>query len=229
MNKWFFIFSIFLMGGLVVPSYSSVKKEDHSKELLKLLHRVKNRYQKAPSVKMDFTKKIKSSFGFDQKSEGFFKGLFKKNSHFFRLEVPEKTLLVFDGKNIWSVTYPPKGFKGPVQVIQGSNDQIKGFDQIWSSLFGTEEIEKNFKISSMKWEQNGEEADYSLQPKSKKIILQSFRLKINHLARVIQELSYKDDLDNWTTYTFKNIRLTEKIEKTEFSFKPPKGAVVEKL
>ena len=229
MNKINLITSIFILSILVFDKTQAAKSEEFPQELSKLLYKVKSRYQKAPSVKMDFTKKIKSNFGFDQESEGFFKGLFKKNSHFFRLEVPKKTLLIFDGKNIWSMTYPPKGFKGPVQVIRGNKDQIQGFDQIWSSLFGSQEIEKNFKIISMKWEKDGEEAVYSLSPKDKKISLQSFRLKINHLARVIQELSYKDDLDNWTTYTFKNIRLTEKTDKKDFSFKPPKGAVVEKL
>ncbi len=208
-------------------AFAAERGSDNKLELKKRFVQIKKRYKKAASVKMNFTKKTSSEFGFNKVEKGYFTGVFQRKNSLFRLEIPKKSILIFDGKQVWSVVFPASGFNYPPQVLKSRKGKALELNKFWSSIFGFADIEENFTILSMKWGLRKELAIYTLKPKRGTASLNKFVLKINRFARIIQELSYTDDLGNQMSYVFSNVRLTEKIKKDIFKFKIPEGSIVE--
>lgn len=53
-------------------------------------------------------------------------------------------------------------------------------------------------------------------------------IKFNKTKKTIHSFSYKDDLENQTTYTFKKTFFKQKINASKFEYKVPKNATVSK-
>ena len=148
----------------------------------------------------------------------------------FRWEntTPEKSLLVFDGKTIWSEQSPPAEFPGKVQVAVAKVDKKNRSQILISSLLGKSTIFENFKV--LKEDRIGAETVYLIEPKTKEINIDKITLTINTKEKTLIGISYKDDVGNLTEMKFSNIEFFKKNSRKElFNYTPPKGAQVTNL
>jgi outer membrane lipoprotein carrier protein len=189
------------------------------------LQKVTKKYRSTKLVEMSVEKTVKSELlGKETKHEGkIFLGAGK-----FRWEntKPEKTLLVYDGKTIWSEQSPPPEFGGPVQVARGKVDKKTKSHILLSTLIGTD-IKKNFKVLSDKKE--GDILTVDVQPLQDDLNIKAMSLRLNTKDNTLNQVSYKDDIGNTTTLTFTNVNFLKSEKKNLFKYQPPKDAQVTDL
>lgn len=143
----------------------------------------------------------------------------------FRWEntVPEETLLVFDGKTIWSIQTPPKEFGGEPQIARGKVDKKTKSQILIASLLG-EDLEKSFKV--VKDDKSG---NIEVAPKGNDLTVKSLNLVIDTKKSELKEVSYKDEIGNVTTLKFSDIQFKSKANNKLFQYTPPKGVPVTDL
>lgn len=191
-----------------------------------LLDQTLKKYRNAKMIRMDVIKKIKSEL---MGKESKYEGSIHLGSGKFRWEnqTPEHTLLLFDGKTILNVQYPPKEFKAPVQVAKAKvNKQTKNQILI-ATLLDKNSNGHKFKVLSET--KQGEHTILEMKPPGEDLTVQNFRLKIEGKSQKILEISYKDDVGNLTTMQFKNIQFLSKLDGRLFQYKIPKDAQVTNL
>ena len=107
------------------------------------------KYQKSKMVSMKVEKTVISEI---LSKETTYSGQIQLSNGKFRWqnETPEKTLLLFDGKNLFSVQYPSKEFKSGLQVAISKIDE-KGKKQILiASLLSPNSAKSKFKVLNEK-------------------------------------------------------------------------------
>lgn len=190
------------------------------------LQQVTKKYRDSKLVEMTVDKVVKSEL---LGKETKYSGKIYLGSGKFRWEntTPEKSLLVFDGKTIWSEQTPPKELGGPVQVAKGKVDKKTRSHILITTLLGSD-VEKSFKIN--KEDKDGELLKLSVSPKTEDLTIQSLQLVLNPKEGTLKEVSYKDDIGNLTTLSFSKISFApKKVKKNLFKYQPPKGAQVTDL
>lgn len=189
------------------------------------LEKVTKKYRNSPLVEMDVEKTVKSELlGKETKYVG---KIYLANGKFrWENDTPEKTLLVFDGLNIWSEQTPPKEFGGPVQVAKGKVDKKTRSHILISSLLGAD-LEKNFKIG--KQEKTGELIKLDVTPINNDLTVNSLQVSIDPTTNTMITISYKDDIGNLTTMNFSAIKFPKKSKNKLFKYQPPKNAQVSDL
>lgn len=189
------------------------------------LQKITKKYRNTKVVEMNVEKTVRSELlGKETRHEGkIFLGSGK-----FRWEnsKPEKTLLVYDGKTIWSEQTPPPEFGGPVQVARGKVDKKTKSHLLLSTLLGTD-MKKNFKVLSEK--KDGDILTVEVRPLKDDLNAQEMSLRLDTKNNVLSEVSYKDDIGNLTTLTFWNVNFLKTEKKNLFKYQPPKGAQVTDL
>lgn len=190
------------------------------------LETVFSKYQGASLVKMDVKKKVKSEL---MGKTQIFDGQIFISQKLFRWDVqtPEKSLIVFDGKSIWNVQYPPAEFKSPPNIAKMKLDQKSGKQILIATLLNKSSLNKNFKILSAK-AINGS-VDYSLEPKTTDLSIKNLNVKVDSKKKQIQKISYVDDLGNLTEIEISKTTFLKKSNPQLFRFSPPKGAAVTHL
>ncbi|WP_374031578.1 outer membrane lipoprotein carrier protein LolA [Bdellovibrio bacteriovorus] len=189
------------------------------------LQKVAKKYRTTKLVEMNVEKTVKSELlGKETKYDG---KIYLANGKFrWENTKPEETLLVFDGKTIWSVQVPPKEFGGPVQVAKGIVDKKTKSHILISSLLG-EDLNKNFKI--LKEEKDGELVNIEVQPLNDGLTVKSLKLTVKSKDNILQTISYLDDIGNLTTMKFSDVKFLKKENKKLFKYQPPKDAQVTDL
>jgi outer membrane lipoprotein carrier protein len=189
------------------------------------LQKVTKKYRNTKLVEMNVEKTVKSELlGKETKHEGkIFLGAGK-----FRWEnsKPEKTLLVYDGKTIWSEQTPPAEFGGPVQVARGKVDKKTKSHILLSTLLGGD-IKKNFKVLGER--KNGDTLTVDVEPLQNDLNVKAMSLRVNTKDSTLSQVSYKDDIGNLTTLTFTDVNFLKSEKKNLFKYQPPKGAQVTDL
>lgn len=189
------------------------------------LQKITKKYRDTKLVEMDVEKTVKSELlGKETKHEGkIFLGAGK-----FRWEnsKPEKTLLVYDGKTIWSEQTPPPEFGGPAQVARGKVDKKTKSHILLSTLIGTD-IKKNFKILGES--RDGDMLTVDVKPLNDDLSVAAMSLRLNLKDNTLSQISYKDDIGNLTTLTFTNVSFLKSEKKNLFKYQPPKDAQVTDL
>jgi outer membrane lipoprotein carrier protein len=189
------------------------------------LQKVTKKYRAAKLVEMNVEKTITSDMlGKKPTYEGkIFLGGGK-----FRWEnsKPEKTLLVYDGKNIWSEQTPPPELGGSVQVARGKVDKKTKSHLLLSTLLGGD-VKKNFKVLDEK--KDGDTLTVGVKPLQDDLNVTSMSLKLNTKDNVLSQVSYKDDIGNMTTLNFSNVSFQKSEKKSLFKYQPPKGVPVTDL
>lgn len=189
------------------------------------LQSVTKKYRNAKTVEMDVEKVVKSELlGKETKHQG---KIFLGNGKFrWENDTPEKTLLVYDGKTIWSEQTPPPEFGGPVQVARGKVDK-KTRSHILLTTLVDADVKKNFKVLSEK--KDGAEMTVSVQPLQDDLTVKDMTLKIDTKGNVLRQVSYKDDIGNVTTLNFSDVNFLKSEKKNLFKYQPPKDAQVTDL
>lgn len=189
------------------------------------LQKITKKYRNTKLVEMSVEKVIKSELlGKETKHEGkIFLGAGK-----FRWEntTPEKSLLVYDGKTIWSEQTPPPEFGGPVQVARGKVDKKTKSHILLSTLVGTD-VKKNFKV--LKEKVDGDVMTLDVQPLQDDLTIKEMSMKLDTKENTLSQISYKDDIGNVTTLNFSNVNFLKSEQKNLFKYQPPKDAQVTDL
>jgi outer membrane lipoprotein carrier protein len=190
-----------------------------------LFDEVVRRYQTSIAVKMDVKKKLHQellgrtveSDGQLEISRGRMRAEFKGEDH---------TLIVFDGKTLWAVTYLPKDFGGGVQVAKMAIE-VEGKSQtVLASLFRLERLKQEFKISEAKGKLEETKAEYDLSPKAKDGDVKKMKMILNKDLKQIEQIEIVDQIDNKTLYVFENPKFGAELKASRFSYVPPKGAEI---
>lgn len=189
------------------------------------LSKVAKKYRTSKLVEMSVEKTVKSDLlGKETKYDG---KIYLANGKFrWENTTPEESLLVYDGKTIWSVQIPPKEFGGSVQVAKGKVDKKNRSHILISSLLG-EDVSKNFKV--LKEERQGELINLEVKPLNDGLTVKTLMMTVKAKDNTLQTISYLDDIGNLTTMKFSDVKFLKKENKKLFKYQPPKDAQVTDL
>jgi outer membrane lipoprotein-sorting protein len=174
-------------------------------------------YRSAPAIQAKVEKTVaQETMGTENKSQGIF--YFSKGK--LRLDIlqPEKTSLVYDGKNIW---FESRLDDEHVTVTKMRANQLRKSDSILAALFDKKDVLHNFAL--VKNQKDGDKKSFSYKAKDKKSDVQFLEIDLDN--RDIEKISYKDQIENSVTLKFSHIsRAALPVEK--FAYKPPKNSEV---
>lgn len=217
------LFALFVILG--IPS-SAMAKKLMPPPGLKVLKEIISSYQKSGLVQMKVEKRV------------IFELLGKERIHTgeltlapkrFRLETtaPERTLILFDGKKIWNVQYPPEGSDAKVQIARAKVDR-KNQNQIFlTDLLVGQSIFKQFDFFSE--QRVDDKIALSAKPKKLNDQIKDLTITVDQKIRQIVEISYADELGNRTQMKLSDFRLSKKVSPGVFHFKPAHDAEVTDL
>jgi outer membrane lipoprotein carrier protein len=159
--------------------------------------------------------------------ETTFKGMirFVKGKFYWETSDPEKNLVVYNGKTLWTVQYPPPEFKKmALQVAKMDIKSKKNSPIILADIFGERPIEEVFVVKQGK--KDGSMVNFDLKEKKSEFGLKDLRMKVDTKSQRVVSIEYVDEVDNETKIEFRSTQFNVKIKKTLFNYKPPKGAQI---
>lgn len=159
--------------------------------------------------------------GKETKSKGT---IFVRQNRFrFEIESPEKSQMIYDGKTLWAVTFPPAGFDDePAQVTKTSLRRSKQDHVLLRLLTGDLIPSKSFQVKSVK--SDGPERVYALATDTPDNAVKDLQVKLS--GEELKQISYRDDVDNLTTLKVLKRAEVKRPAKDLFTFRVPKGAEV---
>lgn len=207
---------------VLTPHVSFAKKKAFNANLLSVVEK----YKASPMVTMKVEKTVKLEL---MGKETNHSGQIAMSGEKFRLdtETPEKALLLFDGKTLWTVQYPPKELGGPAQVGKASINKKNKSQILLSALLDKNSLKKNFKI--LKEETKGDKIVFTIFPLTADLSVKSVDLTIDNKKKILEQVAYNDDVNNLTTMKFSEIEFQKKAKPELFKFQPPKDAQVTNL
>ena len=198
------VFSAFLLGSLpsmAVPFSKAISD-----------------FQSLKGVEIEFEKTTESEILKTKKSQ---KGeLFLKKEK-FRLESksPDKTILVFDGRHIWNVAFPPEEFGGDPEIQRLKLSKKNQNHLLLFQIF-------RGKIQGIYTENfDSEKNRIDLVAKKKGIKPEEIQILLDNKGS-ISSLIWKDDVGNQTEFKLVRTKVSEPLADSLFQFKPPKGSKV---
>lgn len=219
----------FLSINLVEAKVKTSTKNENSlapKVDLRILNEVTEKYRQAKMVKSNLAKTVKAELtGKETKNIGTI-AISEGN---FRIEtvVPEKSLLVFDGKILWNEQSASEEFGGPAQVTKQILSKSGRAQTLFATLLTKDPVTKHFKINKL--EIRGDETFYFAESTNSDFNVKDFKIVIENKKKVVSEISFKDDIGNLTTMKFSEVEFKESSDKKLFNYKPPKGAQVTQI
>lgn len=205
---------------------SSFAKADVSSAALKTLKETVQRYQKSSLVQMKVEKKVTSEL---LGSDRTYSGSIALANRRFRLETaePDKSLVVYDGRYLWTVQYPPQGFDGKVQVARAKLDKKNQNQVLLSDLLVGNGVLTHFNFLSEK--ADADKLELSAKPKHNEEQISDLKITLDKKSKEITEVNYADELGNRTVMKFTEIKMGKKAKPQIFEYKPEKGAEVTDL
>lgn len=184
------------------------------------------RYKKSEMTTMKVEKTVKSDL---MGSENKLIGKIAISSGLFRWEnsEPEKSLLIFDGENLWNEQSAPKDFPGPAQVVKAKVDKKNQSQILVGALLGQGAVAERFKVLSEK--STSQDVTYIIEPKDNDPKIKQLEVRIEKKSKEVVGISYNDDVGNMTTMTFSEIEFNKKKNPQLFKYRPPAGAQVTNL
>lgn len=139
---------------------------------------------------------------------------------------PEKSLLVYDGKFVWSEEASPTNPKN-VNVTKAVLERSQANKTLLSVIGGKVKPSKVYKINKIAG--GALQESYSLLAKDKKAAIQEIKLKIDKRDNTISTFSFLDDIGNETTLNFSEIEMNAKLNSSSFVYKAKAGNKVNEL
>ncbi|UYL10615.1 outer membrane lipoprotein carrier protein LolA [Bdellovibrio sp. SKB1291214] len=188
------------------------------------LKKVSQKYRAAKVVEMNIEKTVKSDL--TGKLDKF-TGTVAIANEKFRIDTktPDEALLLFDGTTLWNVQYPPKEFGGPAQVAKGKPDKKTRALMLAATLLGGD-IQKTFKVTNEK--KDGDIVTLSVASKDD-LPVKNIQMVLDMKKQEIKEISYTDEIPNFVTMKFSDVKLKDSIKKNLFKYEIPKDAQVTNL
>ena len=145
----------------------------------------------------------------------------------FRWETttPEKSLLLFDGKTVWTLQEAIDAKSHP-QVTKAKLTK-KNKDQVLIKLLAHGKISENFGVKSVAKE--GDDRILSLEPLQADPSVKNFTAVLGDKPERLKEIRYADELGNLTKIRILKARLLKVPDADVFEFKVPKDAQVTDL
>jgi outer membrane lipoprotein-sorting protein len=171
----------------------------------------------SPMTKMNSIKTVESSLiGKKTKYSGeiyLSRGKFRWNTF-----TPEKSTLVFDGKNLWIVQ---DQFVTRTILSKDQKSQT-----LRSILLDPKSLKKKFDLK--KKNETPTELSFHLIPKSKDLTVTNIQVTIDATNSDLKTLTYNDN-DNQTVIEFDKIEKLKKADAKQFLFKPKPGDQVTEM
>lgn len=175
-------------------------------------------YRRAGALKAKVNKTVvQETMGTETKSRGAF--YFSKGKLRMDIMEPERSALVYDGKNVW---FESRFDDQHVQVTKMRVGELRKANSMLAALFDKKDVLKNFKLIGTKSE-NGKKI-FSFEAKDKKKSDVQF-LEIALKDKDIQRITYKDQIENRITLEFSEL-IAGPLPANKFAYKAPKGAEV---
>lgn len=150
---------------------------------------------------------------------------FVKGKFYWETTDPEKSLVIYNGKTLWTVQYPPAEFKDmPLQVGKMGVKSKKNSPIILSEIFGTRPLDTVFTIKQKS--KSGNFYLYDLKEIKTDFGLKNLVLKIDNKEQRVVSIEYVDEVENETKIEFRSTQFNMKIRSSIFEYKPPKDAKV---
>lgn len=182
---------------------------------------VLKKYRKSRGVTMDLTKKVYLAL---MDSEKQIKGKAFLSKGKFRLEQsePEKSLMVMSPEVLWI----ENSFNGDIQISKVAMNGRARKKGLIGIFFDKTNIWDGYQI--VKAKTRDEQKEYVLKPlkTNKEPEAQKVLVIIDMNKKQLQELTYWDELENKTTFSFENVKFGVALESNKFKYTPPKGAQV---
>ncbi len=188
------------------------------------LQQVLSKIHKASVAKFEVEKKTKSEL---LGKETVAPGVIYVSANKFRWDTDgdEKSKIIYDGQNIWTVQEPPKGFKAPPQITKMKLDKKTESQVFLNSLF-QENFNKQFAVTKkVKTDNNWE---FYLKPKQKSLGVEELIIKVNAKSE-IKQISYVDEIQNKIVVEINKTTLSSKQNSKLFKYNPPTGVQVNEL
>ncbi len=216
------IISKFLLSLAFLLPTQTFAKSGFSTQLLSVV----DSYNASKLVTMKVLKVVKSEV-LDKKTE--YSGTISLSKEKFRLdtETPDKALILFDGKVMWSIQYPPKEFGGSAQVLKSKLSKQNRSQILLSALLDKSSLKENFKVTSEELKKS--EALITIMPLTTDLTVKKITLTIDTKSKLLKQISYDDEIGNLTTMTFSEIKFPSNIPKNLFKAQIPKDAQVTEL
>ncbi len=188
------------------------------------LKQVLSKLSRSPMVTFEVEKKTKSELlGSETNSPGTIYVSAKK----FRWDTDgnEKSKIIYDGKVIWTIQEPPKGFKAPPQITKMKLDK-KSESQVFINSLFQDNFTKQFKLT--KTVKTADAWDFHLKPLQTNMGVNELKIKVDGKNQ-IKEISYMDEIQNKIAIAVSKTTISKKADSKLFQFKPPTGAQVNEL
>lgn len=209
------VLMLFLLMGMNPAAMGSVPTE---------LNDVLDVYRKSDSIILEVRKTLKNTV---LDKENISKGMirFVKGKFYWETTEPEKNLVIYDGKTLWTVQYPPAEFKDmTLQVAKMGIKNKKNSPIILTEIFGTRPLDSVFKVKT--GSKNGALINFELSEIKSEFGVKNLILKIDTNEKRVVSLEYLDEVDNETKVEFRSTQFNVKVRAALFNYKPPKNAKV---
>lgn len=182
---------------------------------------VLSKYRRAPAIQANVKKTVvQEVMGTSNESEGKF--YFSKGKLRLDIEKPEKSVLIYDGKNIWLESHLDES---TVEVSRIRSGEMKKTDSLMAALFDRKDVLNNFK--HLKTTDAEGQKTYAFEPKNKDKTEVRY-LEVALKNKDIRRITYKDNMENQVSFEFSDLS-RGKVPADKFTYKPPKGANVTEL
>ncbi len=140
---------------------------------------------------------------------------------------PEKSLILFDGKILWTQQSANADFPGPDQVTKSKISKKNASMLLFEKLLFQGNLTSSFDVLEQKKE--ADQNILSLKPKKDSINLKSLKVIIQIKDLLLQEISYVDEIGNKTQVKILQTQVVPSFSKDLFIFKIPAKAQVQEL
>jgi outer membrane lipoprotein carrier protein len=211
---------IFYCGFFLLLNPAAGLSSDALEEAQKAINKIKG----SPLVVLEIEKTTKSELmGTETKSQG--KIFVSPNRFRWDTSRPEESSIIYDGRTVWTVQVPPKGFNMATQVTKMKLTPKSESQIFLSSLFNSE-LKEQFKASKVVKEKSHKR--FFLEPTKKNQLTHALEILVSAEDSVI-EIAYNDEIENRILVFIKKIEKKSKIPKSLFNYTPPKGSQVSEL
>ncbi|MEI7973026.1 MAG: outer membrane lipoprotein carrier protein LolA [Bdellovibrio sp.] len=173
-------------------------------------------FAQIPELKIDY-RKIQTSQTL--KKEKRSRGRLFLTGRNFRLEEvePDRTTLIFDGKSLWTLQYPPEAFGDTPDISRLRVNQNHQEQMLLLSLLKGQ-FDQVFRVQS----KSGKE--YLLELKRPVVHVQDLRVRVQDAG--VESVGWTDELGNRTFFLFENFEALAQRDRQRYQFKPPKGVAI---
>lgn len=176
-------------------------------------------FAQIPELKIDYRKtQTSQALKKEKKSKGH---LFLTGKNFRLEEVePDRTTLIFDGKSLWTLQYPPEAF-GETPDISRLRIKKNHQEQLLLLSLLKGQFDQVFRVKSKT------DKEYFLELKRPVVHVQDLRVRVQDSG--VESVRWIDDLGNETLFLFEKFEALAQRDRKRYQFTPPKGVPITEI